>query len=58
MQKISVDRTIIQALQVMNHARVDSVLVTEDNKFLGIVWLADLQNFDSYSGSLKNFYIR
>lgn len=53
--KISVDRTIIQALQVINHARVDSVLVTEDNKFLGIVWLADLQNFDSYSGSLKNF---
>lgn len=53
--KISVDRTIIQALQVMNHARVDSVLVTEDNKFLEIVWLADLQNFDSYSGSLKNF---
>lgn len=53
--KISVDRTIIQALQVMNHTRVDSVLVTEDNKFLGIVWLADLQNFDSYSGSLKNF---
>lgn len=53
--KISVDRTIIQALQVMNHARVDSVLVTEDNKFLGIVWLADLQNFASYSGSLKNF---
>ena len=53
--KISVDRTIIQALQVMNHARVNSVLVTEDNKFLGIVWLADLQNFDSYSGSLKNF---
>lgn len=53
--KISVDRTIIQALQVMNHARVDSVLVTEDNKFLGIVWLADLQKFDSYSGSLKNF---
>ena len=53
--KISVDRTIIQALQVMNHARVDSVLVTEDNKFFGIVWLADLQNFDSYSGSLKNF---
>ena len=51
--KISVDRTIIQALQVMNHAHVDSVLVTEDNKFLGIVWLADLQNFDS--GSLKNF---
>lgn len=53
--KISVDRTIIQALQVMNHAHVDSVLVTEDNKFLGIVWLTDLQNFDSYSGSLKNF---
>lgn len=53
--KISVDRTIIQALQIMNHARVDSVLVTKDNKFLGIVWLSDLRDFDSYSGSLTNF---
>lgn len=53
--KISVDRTIIQALQIMNHAHVDSVLVTKDNKFLGIVWLSDLRDFDSYSGSLINF---
>lgn len=53
--KISVDRTIIQALQIMNHAHVDSVLVTKDNKFLGIVWLSDLRDFDSYSGSLTNF---
>lgn len=53
--KISSDRTIIQALQTMNHARVDSVLVTENNKFRGIVWLADLQNFKSYSGPLSDF---
>ena len=53
--KISIDRTIIQALQVMNHAHVDSVLVTEDNKFVGIIWLSDLKNFNSYNGSLKEF---
>ena len=53
--KISIDRTIIQALQVMNHAHVDSVLVTEDNRFVGIIWLSDLKNFNSYNGSLKEF---
>lgn len=53
--RISSDRTIIQALQVMNHARVDSVLVTENEKFMGIVWLADLKNFQSYNSPLSEF---
>lgn len=47
--RISANRTVIQALQVMNHARVDSVLVTENNKFKGIVWLEDLKNFEKYN---------
>lgn len=33
--RISSDRTIIQALQIMNHARVDSVLVTEQDQLQG-----------------------
>ena len=52
---ISSDRTIIQALQVMNHARVDSVLVTDNKKLEGIIWLADLKNFQSYDAPLMDF---
>ena len=52
--RISADRTIIQALQVMNHARVDSVLVTEGQKFLGIVWLSDLKTLPTYDMPLRN----
>lgn len=52
--KISADRTIIQALQVMNHARVDSVLITEGTKLLGIVWLNDLKTLPSYDMPLRN----
>ena len=53
--RISAIRTVIQALQVMNHARVDSVLVTENNKFKGIVWLEDLKNFEKYNSPLEDF---
>ena len=53
--RISANRTVIQALQVMNHARVDSVLVTENNKFKGIVWLEDLKNFEKYNSPLEDF---
>lgn len=53
--RISANRTVIQALQVMNHARVDSVLVTDNNKFKGIVWLEDLKNFEKYNSPLVDF---
>ena len=53
--RISANRTVIQALQVMNHARVDSVLVTDNNKFKGIVWLEDLKNFEKYNSPLEDF---
>ncbi|WP_301859987.1 ABC transporter ATP-binding protein [uncultured Megasphaera sp.] len=52
---ISSDRTLIQALQVMNHARVDSVLVTNHRKLEGIIWLSDLKDFKSYSMPLTDF---
>ena len=53
--RISANRTVIQALQVMNHACVDSVLVTDNNKFKGIVWLEDLKNFEKYNSPLEDF---
>ena len=54
--RISSNRTIIQAMQVMNHAHVDSVLVTDNNnKFAGIVWMEDLQDFKSYNAPLTDF---
>lgn len=54
--KISSNRTIIQAMQVMNHAHVDSVLVTDnENKFAGIVWMEDLKDFQSYNAPITDF---
>ena len=52
---ISEDRTIIQALQVMNHARVDSVLVTKNKQLEGVIWLSDLKDFSSYNAPLSTF---
>ena len=54
--KISSNRTIIQAMQVMNHAHVDSVLVTDnENKFAGIVWMEDLKDFQSFNAPITDF---
>ena len=52
---ISEDRTIIQALHVMNHARVDSVLVTKNKQLEGVIWLSDLKDFSSYNAPLSTF---
>ncbi len=54
--RISSERTLIQAMQIMTHNAVDSVLVTEDKKLAGIIWLKDLQNFKDYTDySIKDF---
>ena len=53
--RISKDRTVLQALQVMNHYAVDSLLVTDKQGIDGIVWLSDLQNFQDYTSSLEDF---
>ncbi|MEE0433834.1 MAG: ABC transporter ATP-binding protein [Peptococcaceae bacterium] len=54
---IAKDRTVLQALQIMKHNLVDSVLVTSGNnkKLEGIVWLENLQQFQNYSASLADF---
>ena len=55
--RISKNRTVLQALQIMKHHAVDSLLVTSGKnlKLEGIVWLENLQNFQNYSSSLEDF---
>jgi len=45
---LSQERTILQALMEMNHASVSSVLVTDNGKLKGIVWLKDLQTLNVF----------
>lgn len=54
---IAKDRTVLQALQIMKHNSVDSVLVTsgKNHQLEGIVWLENLQQFQNYSASLEDF---
>ncbi|WP_317322194.1 ABC transporter ATP-binding protein [Subdoligranulum variabile] len=55
--RISKNRTVLQALQIMKHHVVDSLLVTSGKnlKLEGIVWLENLQEFQNYSSSLEDF---
>lgn len=53
--RVSRGRSVLQALQVMNHGGVDSVLVTEGKRLEGVVWLSDLQKFKDYRAPLDEF---
>ena len=53
---ISQSRTVVQAVQLMRHYNIDSLLVTgDDNKFAGLVWLQDLIGIDQYSSPVSSF---
>ncbi|MEY8360864.1 betaine/proline/choline family ABC transporter ATP-binding protein [Flavonifractor plautii] len=53
---ISQSRTVVQAVQLMRHYNIDSLLVTgDDNKFAGMVWLQDLIGIDQYSSPISSF---
>ncbi|MBC8535266.1 ABC transporter ATP-binding protein [Feifania hominis] len=52
---ISRTRSVLQALQTMNHYVIDSVLVTENKKLEGVVWLEDLREFQDYRAPVSEF---
>lgn len=53
---ISQSRTVVQAVQLMRHYNIDSLLVTgDDNKFAGMVWLQDLIGIDQYRSPVSSF---
>lgn len=53
--KISKERSTFQAVQIMKHNVVDSVLVTDNGKLAGIVYLKDVMNFNDYSIPLDQY---
>ncbi len=53
--KISKERTTFQAVQIMKHNTVDSILVTDENKLIGIIYLKDILNFNDYSIPLEQY---
>ena len=50
-------RQVLQALQIMRHNTVDSLLVTSgrEHRLEGIVWLKNLQEVKDYSASLEEY---
>ncbi|MPM45240.1 Choline transport ATP-binding protein OpuBA [bioreactor metagenome] len=52
---ISRDRTVFQAIQIMNQTVVDSILVADHGKLEGIVWLKDIRNFSDYKFPLTDY---
>lgn len=44
-----------QALYKMGHFSVDSLLITDEGKLLGIVWLDALKNVTAYDDSIVNY---
>lgn len=49
------NRTVVQAIHIMGHHNVDSLLVTEEKKLLGIVWLEDLKHVADKSTAIRDY---
>lgn len=52
---ISPTRTVLQALEVMNHYTIDSVLVTVKKELKGIVWLEDVEKVKDYNAPVSKY---
>lgn len=48
-------RTVVQAIHIMSHFNVDSLLITGGGKLEGIVWLNDLQKIKNRNDKVENF---
>lgn len=52
--RVTTQRTVIQAMEVMQHNAVDSVLVTDErNRMVGIVWAQDLRRIMPHLREVK-----
>ena len=49
------DRSVVQAIYIMSHYNVDSLLVTDNGRLKGIVWLADLRNVKNENDRISNY---
>lgn len=53
--EITKDRTIVQAIQIMRNNNIESILVTENNKLLGVLYLEDIVDKESYAGTIEKY---
>lgn len=53
--RISSDRNVIQAIQIMTHNRIDSILITDEGKLCGILRLNDLKHLSDYSSPVVKY---
>ena len=49
------DRSVVQAIYIMSHYNVDSLLVTDNGRLRGLVWLADLRNVKNVNDWISDY---
>lgn len=53
--EITKDRTIVQAMQIMKNNNIESILVTEEHRLLGVLYLEDILDKESYAGTIEKY---
>lgn len=53
--EISKERTVVQAIQIMRSHSIESILVTEEGKLLGILYLEDIIDKENHTGTIEEY---
>ncbi len=53
--EITKDRTVVQAIQIMRNNNIESILVTEQGKLLGVLYLEDIIDKESYRDTIEKY---
>ena len=53
--EISKERTVVQAIQIMRNYSIESILVTEEGKLLGILYLEDIIDKENHTGTIEEY---
>ena len=53
--EISKDRTVVQAIQIMRNNNIESILVTEQGKLLGVLYLEDIIDREAYGETIEKY---
>lgn len=53
--EISKERTVVQAIQIMRSHSIESILVTEEGKLLGVLYLEDIIDKENYTGTIEEY---
>ena len=53
--EISKERTVVQAIQIMGNHNIESILVTEESKLLGVLYLEDIIDKENYTAAIEEY---